>query len=83
MALIPLTAAFRQDFVVLLVPVEDTDTMEVVAQKVAAHAVDLRVAPKKAPMRVVFKGESLSPEDTVGNAGIGPMDFVEVHYTDE
>lgn len=83
MALVPLTAAFRGDFVVQLVPVEDTDTMEVVAQKVAAHAVDLRVASKKAPMLVVFKGKSLPPEDTVVSAGIGPMDFIEVRYSDE
>ena len=83
MALIPLTAAFRQDFVVQLIPVEDTDTMEVVAQKVAAHAVDLRVAPKEVPMLVIFEGKSLPPEDTVASAGIGPMDFIEVRYADE
>lgn len=83
MALVPLTAAFRQDFVVQLVPVEDTDTMDIVAQKVAAHAVDLRVAPKNAPMRVVFNEKILQPEDTVASAGFGPMDFVEVRYVDE
>jgi toluene monooxygenase system protein B len=83
MALIPLTAAFRGDFVVQLIPVEDTDTMEEVAEKVAAHAVDLRVAPKRMPMEVVFKEKILSPEDTVKGVGIGPMDFVEVRYADE
>ena len=83
MSLIPLAAAFRQDFVVQIIPVEDTDTMEMVAQKVAAHAVDLRVAPKKVPMLVVFEGKSLPSEDTVASAGIGPMDFIEVRYADE
>lgn len=83
MALVPLTAAFRGDFVVQLVPVEDTDTMEVVAQKVAVHAVDLRVAPRNAPMQVVFNEKILQPGETVGSAGIGPMDFVEVRYADE
>ena len=37
MALVPLTAAFRGDFVVLLV-IKDTDTMNVVAQKVALQS---------------------------------------------
>ncbi len=83
MALVPLTAAFRGDFVVQLVPVEDTDTMEVVAQKVAAHAVDLRVAARQVPMQVVFKEKVLQAGETVGSAGIGPMDFVEVRYADE
>ena len=35
MALFPLQANFRGDFVVLLVPVDDGDTMSVVADKVA------------------------------------------------
>jgi toluene monooxygenase system protein B len=83
MALIPLTAAFRQDFVVQLVPVEDSDTIDIVAQKVAAHAVDLRVAPMHAPMLVTFKGKRLSPQETVVSAGLGPMDYVEVGYADE
>lgn len=83
MALLPLTAAFRQDFVVQLVPVEDTDTMEVVAQKVAAHAVDLRVAARDVPLLVHFKGKRLSPLDTPLSAGIGPMDYIEVGYADE
>lgn len=83
MAMVPLTAAFRGDFVVQLVPVEDTDTMEQVAEKVAAHAVEMRVAPKESSMEVVFNGEALSSEVTMTDAGIGPMDFVEVRYADE
>ncbi|MBX6762989.1 MAG: toluene-4-monooxygenase system B family protein [Rubrobacteraceae bacterium] len=83
MAMVPLTAAFRGDFVVQLVPVEDTDTIDQVAEKVAAHAVGLRVAPKDAPMEVIFKEEVLPSENTVADAGIGPMDFVEVRYADE
>lgn len=83
MAMVPLTAAFRGDFVVQLVPVEDTDAIYEVAEKVAAHAVGLRVAPKDAPMEVVFKGEALDSDETVASAGIGPMDFVEVRYADE
>lgn len=82
MALVPLTGAFRGDFVVQLVPVEDTDTMNVVAEKVAAHAVGLRVAPRDAPMVVLHNGEPVADPTTVTEAGIGPMDFVEVRYAE-
>jgi toluene monooxygenase system protein B len=82
MALVPLTGAFRGDFVVQLVPVEDTDTMNVVAEKVAAHAVGLRVAPRDAPMVVLHNGEAVADDTTVTEAGIGPMDFVEVRYAE-
>ncbi len=82
MALVPLTAAFRDDFVVLLVPVEDTDTIAQVAEKVAAHVIGVRVPPREAPMQVRHNGRVLAPEMTVAQAGIGPMDFVEVSYAD-
>jgi toluene monooxygenase system protein B len=82
MALVPLTAAFRDDFVVLLVPVEDTDTIAQVAEKVAAHVVGIRVPPRDAPMEVHYNGQVLSSDLTVAQAGIGPMDFVEVRYAD-
>ena len=82
MALIPLTAAFREDFVVQLVPVEDSDTIATVAQKVAAHAVGLRVAPRQSPMQVIFQGRVLDPEKKVADVPLSPMDFVEVRYAD-
>jgi toluene monooxygenase system protein B len=82
MALLPLAAAMRDDFVVQLVPVDDADTMAVVAEKVAVHAVGLRVAPSDAPMTVFFRGEPVSADTTVADAGLGPMDFVEVRYGD-
>lgn len=80
MALLPLTAAHRDDFVVLLVPVEDTDTMSQVAEKVAAHTVGVRVAPREAPLRVRCRGQ-VQPDDlTVAQVGLRPLDFVEVFY---
>jgi len=82
MALVPLTAAFKDDFVVILVPVEDTDTMAQVAEKVAVHTVGIRVPPREAPMEVCYKGEPLPPDVTVAQAGIEPMDFVEVRFAD-
>lgn len=80
MATVPLQAAFRGDFAVLLVPVDDQDTMETVAQKVADHVVRRRLPPQDAPMRVLYNDRVLPPDQTVSKAGILPMSFVEVFY---
>ncbi len=80
MATVPLQAAFRRDFVTLLVLVDDEDTMEVVAQKVAYHVIRRRLPPQDAPMRVQYNNRILAPEQTVSQAGILPMSFVEVFY---
>jgi toluene monooxygenase system protein B len=80
MATVPLQAAFRRDFVTLLVLVDDEDTMEVVAQKVAYHVIRRRLPPQDAPMRVKYNDWVLPPDQTVSQAGILPMSFVEVFY---
>jgi toluene monooxygenase system protein B len=80
MATVPLQAAFRGDFIVLLVPVDDEDTMEVVAQKVAYHVIHRRLPPQDAPMRVQYHDRVLPPDQTVAQAGMPPMSFVEVFY---
>ena len=80
MATVPLQAAFRGDFATLLVLVEDEDTMEVVAQKVAYHVIDRRLPPQDAPLRVQHNGLVLLPEHTVAQASMPSMSFVEVFY---
>jgi len=80
MAAVPLQAVFRRDFVTLLVLVDDEDTMEVVAQKVAHHVIQRRLPPQDAPLRVQYNNRILAPEQTVSQAGILPMSFVEVFY---
>ncbi|NPU10029.1 toluene monooxygenase [Bradyrhizobium sp. 83012] len=80
MALFPLQANFRGDFVVLLVPVDDGDDMSIVADKVAQHAVGLRVAEKGAPKCVYYNGRELPSSMTVAQSGIQPMDWIEVAY---
>ncbi len=82
MALFPLQANFRGDFVVLVVPVDDGDDMTVVAEKVAHHAVGLRVAPQDAAKRVYYNGKEVPPETTIANSGIQPMDWIEVGYVE-
>jgi toluene monooxygenase system protein B len=79
-ALVPLHAVFRGDFIGLLVPVDDRDTMDVVAQKVAYHVIHRRLPPQDAPMRVQYNGSVLPRDQTVGQAGMSPMTFVEVFY---
>ena len=80
MAAVPLQAVFRRDLVTLLVLVDDEDTMDVVAQKVAHHVIQRRLPPQDAPMRVQYNNRVLAPEQTVSQAGILPMSFVEVFY---
>jgi toluene monooxygenase system protein B len=80
MATVPLQAAFRGDFATLLVLVEDEDTMEVVAQKVAYHVIGRRLPPQDAPLRVQHNGLVLLPEQTVAQASMPSMSFVEVFY---
>jgi toluene monooxygenase system protein B len=80
MAIVPLQAAFRGDFIVLLVPVDDQDTMEVVAHKVAHHVIHRRLPPQDAAMRVQYNDLVLPPDQTVAQAGMPPMSFVEVFY---
>ena len=80
MAPLPVQAAVRGDFVVLLVLVDTEDTMDQVAEKVAHHVIGRRVAPQPKPLRVRYEGRDLEPDTTVQEAGIGPMKFVEVYY---
>jgi toluene monooxygenase system protein B len=80
MATVPLHAVFRGDFIALLVPVDDRDTMDVVAQKVAYHVIHRHLPPQDAPMRVKYNDRVLPPDQTVAQADIRPMSFVEVFY---
>jgi toluene monooxygenase system protein B len=80
MATVPLHAAFRRDFVTLLILVDDEDTMDVVAQKVARHVINRRLPARNARMRVRYNQQVLAPDQTVAQAGILPLTFVEVFY---
>ena len=80
MAMVPLQAVFRGDCLTLLVPVEDQDTMDVVAQKVAHHVIRRRLPALDAPMRVRYHDQALPTDHTVAQAGLSPMSFVEVFY---
>jgi toluene monooxygenase system protein B len=73
-------ALFDGDFVVVLVPVEEGDSMAEVAKKVAQHTVDRRVEPQDRSMQVSFEGQILPADVTVTDAGIRHWDVLEVAY---
>lgn len=78
--MVPLQAVFRGDCITLLVPVDDQDTMDVVAQKVAHHVINRRLPARDAPMRVRYNNRVLPTDQTVAEAELSPMSFVEVFY---
>lgn len=71
---------FDGDFVVVLVPIEESDSMTEVAQKVAHHTVDRRVEPQDRPMQVSLNGEPVAGSVTVADAGVRHWDVVEVAF---
>lgn len=78
--MIPLAAVFENDFVAQLVVVDEEDTMEIVAQKIAHHAVGLRVKSEDRPMEVLVDGRVIPRDKTVKEAGINAMDLVVARY---
>lgn len=80
MALFPLQGTFDGDFLFVLVPVDDQDTMAQVAEKVARHAVGRRVPVQDKPYVVRVNAEPVALDATVTGAGVAPMALVQVGY---
>jgi toluene monooxygenase system protein B len=80
MALFPVLGITEGDFVVVLAPVDDTDPMSVVAEKIAYHGVGKRVADPGRPLHVRYKGTVLDDDATIVDAGCTPMDVLEVVF---
>src|SRR6476646_5406427 len=66
---VPVNAMFENDFVTQLVVVLDTDTVDEVARKVAAHVVARRVPPRDAGFIVRRDGRVLPGDGTVAGSG--------------
>ena len=77
---VPINAKFGDDFVTQLVVVLDTDTVREVAAKVAHHVVGKRLPKRDADMVVRYQGRDLSPDMTVAEAGIAPLQNVYVDW---
>ncbi len=80
---VPINAKFDDDFVTELVVVLDTDTMREVAIKVAQHVVGKRLPKRDADMVVRYQGRDLSPDMTVAEAGIAPLQNVYVDWVEK
>jgi toluene monooxygenase system protein B len=83
MALFPLTSKFQGDFVLQLLPVDTENSMDQVAAAAAHHSVGRRVAPRpKHVMRVRRQGAAkpFPREMTVTQAGLAPMECIEVYF---
>jgi toluene monooxygenase system protein B len=80
MALFPVQGIFEGDFVVMLIPVDDADPMSIVAEKVAHHAAGRRVAPQPGALQVRHRGLVLPDTSTVIDAGVAPLDVLQVGY---
>lgn len=78
MALFPVQGIVDGDFVIVLVPVDDTDPMSVVAEKIAHHGVGKRVADTGRPLHVRYNGAVLPDDSTIVDAGCAPLDVLEV-----
>ncbi|WP_040790838.1 toluene-4-monooxygenase system B family protein [Nocardia paucivorans] len=80
MALLPLSALFEGDILELLVPVDDQDTVDSVAQAVAVHVVGRRLPGKDAPIRLRHNGKILDGDRRIGEVGVGPLAHVEAFF---
>jgi len=80
MALLPLTATFDQNFVTLVVAVDDQDSVDTVGRTIAHHVVDRHIKDRKAPIRIRYDGRVLAGEQRIGEAGVGPLDHVEAFF---
>ena len=80
---VPINAKFDDDFVTQLVVVLDTDTMREVAARVAQHVVGKRLPKRDADMVVRYQGQVMSPDVTVAEAGIAPLQNVSVDWLEK
>lgn len=82
MAMLPVQGMVLGDFVINLVPIESTDTMDKVAEAIAYHSVNRRVAKQDKPLRIRFNGHVLPLDATPESAGVGLLDYLEAFYAE-
>ena len=82
MSAFPIHAALEKDFLVQLIVVEATDSMDQVAEKVAYHCVNRRVKPRDGVMRVRRRQttELFPREMTVSESGLKPTEVIDVVF---
>ncbi|MFC7049973.1 toluene-4-monooxygenase system B family protein [Emcibacter nanhaiensis] len=83
MTMVPLVVNFEGDFVLQLVPVESSFTMDQVAEAAAHHSLNRRVKPREGGVlrvRIQDAEEPVDRSDTVEQAGFENMETIEVYY---
>ncbi|SFW73147.1 toluene-4-monooxygenase system B family protein [Amycolatopsis australiensis] len=83
MAVVPLAAHFHGDFVLKLLPVETTNTMDEVAAAAAANSVGIHVPGQPGRTLRVRKQGVDAPyarESTVAESGLEPTECIEIYY---
>ena len=82
MALFPLTSNFQEDFVLQLLAVDTENSMDELAAAAAVHSVGRRVKARPGVLRVRRQGteEPFPRELKVGEAGLRPMECVEIYW---
>lgn len=84
MTMVPLVGCFRGDVLPQLIPVDDTDTVEQMIETLCGHTIGLRLHDRDDVGKSLFyEGERLSPDTTFEDAGIRPMDYIEVRFDDD
>ena len=86
MAQIPLSSSFEGDFILKLVVVEDTDTMDEVARKTAGHTAGRTVRARSGGvLRVRLTGAAIpfDRDATPRGVGLSAMESIEVYYENE
>lgn len=78
--IIPVNAYMEGDVVTLVVMIDERDTMDDVARKVAFQVVGRRVRERDGRLVVQHQGRDLGGETTVQEAGIRPRASVFVRY---
>jgi hypothetical protein len=73
---------FSGDFVSQLVTLQDTDTVDQAAWKIAAQVVGRRVPPRDAGLVVRLDGRVLPGDITVAASGICALDTVNVGWAE-
>jgi hypothetical protein len=82
--MVPLVGQVRGDLLPQLVVVDDEDTVAALIEKVCHHSVGLRVAEREDVGKLLFhEGQQLSHDTTFEQAGIRPMDYVEICFEDD
>lgn len=83
MAAIPVVLDFHGDFALMLVTIEDHQTMDEAAAACAYHVIERRVPAQPGKILRVRKSGASAPfprDLRVAESGLGPMDDIEVYY---